>query len=109
MVRCSRILIWYRDKYHSNKSISSPCTSPIKSQREIQGGALMAKSAHKPQMAANEVPALTREQMISEVRNLRAGKLFVGNMDFVDALLEAHDEMEAERDKALAAEAEQVF
>lgn len=52
----------------------------------------MAKTAHKPQMAPKEVPTLTREQMIAEVRNLRAGNLFVGNMAYVDALLAAYDE-----------------
>jgi len=56
----------------------------------------MAKTAHKPQMAAKEVPALSREQMIAEVRNLRAGKLFVSNMEFVDVLLAAYDEAIAE-------------
>ena len=56
----------------------------------------MAKTAHKPQMAQKEVPTLTRERMIAEVRSLRAGKMFVGNMDFIEALLEAHDEARVE-------------
>ena len=39
------------------------------------------------------VPKVTRtpEQMIQEIRNLRAGGLFVNNMEFVDALLAAYD------------------
>jgi len=63
----------------------------------------MAKTAHKPQMAAKEVPVLTREQMIAEVRNLRAGKLFVGNMEFIDAVRDGLDQAVAERDAALKA------
>lgn len=41
------------------------------------------------------VPKVTRtpDQMIQEIRNLRAGNLFVSNMEFVDALLAAYDAM----------------
>ncbi len=39
------------------------------------------------------VPKVTRtpEQMIQEIRNLRAGNLFVSNMEYVDVLLRGYD------------------
>lgn len=38
-----------------------------------------------------EKPKLTAEQAIKEIRNLRAGGLFVGNMEYVDLLLAEFD------------------
>jgi hypothetical protein len=52
----------------------------------------MAKTAQL-KMAPKEVVVLTPEQMIAEVRRLRAGGLFVGNMEFVDALLAEYSKL----------------
>ncbi len=43
------------------------------------------------QQAPKEKIVVTQEQAIQEIRNLRAGKLFVGNMEYVDHLLAAYD------------------
>ncbi len=43
------------------------------------------------QQAPKEQVILTQEQAIKEIRNLRAGKLFVCNMEYVDHLLAAYD------------------
>jgi len=43
------------------------------------------------QQAPKEKIILTPDQAISEIRKLRAGKLFVGNMEYVDHLLQAYD------------------
>lgn len=43
------------------------------------------------QQALKEKIVLTAEQAIREIRNLRAGKLFIGNMEYVDHLLAAYD------------------
>jgi len=42
---------------------------------------------------SKETVELTTESAIREIRNLRAGKLFVSNMEYVDKLLEAYDQL----------------
>jgi pyruvate/oxaloacetate carboxyltransferase len=55
----------------------------------------MAKTAEREVKTPKEVLELTPEQKIAEIRNLRAGGLFVGNMTYVDALLAAYDSEKA--------------
>ncbi len=42
-------------------------------------------------MIREKPPELTSEQAIKEIRSLRAGRLFVSNMELVDKLLESYD------------------
>ena len=42
-------------------------------------------------MVKEEKSKLTDAEMLAQVRNLRAGKLFVCNMEYVDALLRLYD------------------
>lgn len=49
-------------------------------------------------MVKEEKPKLTDAQMVAEVRKLRAGKLFVGNMEYVDAVLRDRDSLVAAGD-----------
>ena len=51
----------------------------------------MSRQTQAGQQAPKEQVILTQEQAIREIRNLRAGKLFVGNMEYVDHLLAAYD------------------
>jgi hypothetical protein len=51
------------------------------------------------QQAPKEKVILTTEAAISEIRKLRAGRLFVGNMEYVDHLLAAYDAAIAENSK----------
>lgn len=60
----------------------------------------MAKTAESAaDKLKTEKPKLTAEQAIKEIRNLRAGGLFVGNMEYVDFLL-----AECDKEKALRKE-----
>ena len=68
----------------------------------------MAKKPKAIKMAPKEVVALTPRQMIAEVRRLRAGGLFVGNMEFVDALLKAYDDFGMNAKKATDANMQSV-
>jgi len=54
------------------------------------------KSMTAAQAAAPDKAKLTGEVAIREIRNLRAGKLAVGNMEFVDALLAEYDKLAAQ-------------
>ena len=51
----------------------------------------MAKTAENVANVPVEKPKLTAERAIAEIRSLRAGGLFVGNMEYVDKLLEDYD------------------
>jgi hypothetical protein len=56
------------------------------------GRSVGAKAAQA--VAAGQVKAakvITIDQAVLEIRAMRAARLFVGNMEFVDKLLEAHD------------------
>lgn len=50
-----------------------------------------AENATRKGMAKKAAEALTPEQVITQVRTLRTGKLFVSNMEFVDTLLSEYD------------------
>ena len=52
----------------------------------------MAKTAENVANVPVQKPKLTAERAIAEIRSLRAGGLFVGNMEFVDKLLEEYDQ-----------------
>jgi hypothetical protein len=56
----------------------------------------MSRQTQAGQQAPKEQIVLTTEQAIKEIRNLRAGKLFVGNMEYVDHLLAAYDALLAQ-------------
>jgi len=64
------------------------------------------KSMSAAQAAAPDKVKLTGEAAIREIRNLRAGKLAVGNMEFVDALLAEYDKLAARLAVRLAEERE---
>ena len=53
----------------------------------------MAKTAENVANIPVEKPKLTTERAIAEIRSLRAGGLFVGNMEFVDKLLVEYDKL----------------
>ena len=57
----------------------------------------MAKTAENVANVPVEKPKLTPERAIAEIRNLRAGGLFVGNMEYVDLLLAAYDAEKLQR------------
>lgn len=51
----------------------------------------MAKTAQRAVKTEKEITELSNDDKIKEVRVLRAGKLFVGNMTYIDALLTEYD------------------
>ena len=57
----------------------------------------MAKTAENVANIPVEKPKLTTERAIAEIRSLRAGELFVGNMEYVDKLLAAYDAEKLQR------------
>ena len=75
----------------------------------------MAKTAENVANVPVQKLKLTPERAIAEIRSLRAGGLFVGNMEFVDKLLTEYDRVVAEnnefgkRDVVLRSDYEQVI
>lgn len=59
------------------------------------------KSSGAGRLAPKEQRKISSAEAVAEIRSLRAGGLFVGNMEYVDALLAGHDRLEAEVNRLL--------